>query len=610
MSVELEEARARWRDAVARVTAGSGRRSGGVDSPAEKALDSPTYEGFPIHALYTALDALPEHPLPGDWPYVRGADRHRDVLTGWQVAEQFPAAGFSGSPVEGNAAVLDALVEGVSALVVRVGDGGVAPADLGTWLAGVYLELAPILIDAGSDFRAAAEATLEIVAASGASTRVSIDLGADPLTAPLSGRVAPSVDDVIAVAAAVAGNRGLRTITIDGTAFNARGACAAWELAGAIAAATDYLRLQTDAGVSVPDAMRGISFRLVADADQFMTIAKFRAARQLWARVADVLGHPDDGAARLHAVTSQAMMTRRDPWVNMVRTTVAAFGAGVGGADTVQVLPFDAAIPGGYPGVAVDFARRIARNTQLLLLEESHIGRVMDPAGGSWYVERLTETLAAQSWSYFQEIEARGGFRQAREHVIEQIDKIRVRRADDIAHRRTAVTGVSEFPELTEPLLRPPDPPDRLWRNAAAFEELRDRSDAQHRRTGERPRVLLLPLGPLAENNVRTSFVVNLLAAGGIEAVNPGTVEPGSVGDAVRDCGAAVVVICGSDARYGTAAAEIVDAARAAGVRQVYLAGSQAAIESAPEGSRPDDYLNAKIDVVKALSVLLDGLDA
>jgi methylmalonyl-CoA mutase len=207
-------------------------------------------------------------------------------------------------------------------------------------------------------------------------------------------------------------------------------------------------------------------------------------------------------------------------------------------------------------------------------------------------------------------IEARGGFRQAREHIIEQIDKIRVRRAEDIAHRRTAVTGVSEFPELTEPLPRPPDPPDRLWRNAAAFEELRDRSDAQHRRTGERPRVLLLPLGPLAENNVRTSFVVNLLAAGGIEAVNPGTVEPGGVAGAVRDCGAAVVVICGSDPRYGTEAAEIVDAARSAGVRRVYLAGSKAAIESAPEGSRPDDYLNAKIDVVKALSVLLDGLDA
>ena len=606
MSVEVE-ARARWRDAVAGVIAKSGRGNP-ADIPAERLLDSQTYEGFPIHALYTALDALPERPLPGEWPYIRGADGHRDVLTGWRVAEQFPAAGFSGSPTQGNTAVLDALVEGVSALVVRVGDDGVAPADLGTWLTGVYLELAPILLDAGSGFRAGAEAMLALVAASGGSTTVSIDLGADPLTAPISGRGAPSVDDVIAVAAAVAGNRGVRTITIDGTAFNDRGACAAWELAGAIAAATDYLRLQTAAGIGVSDAMRGISFRLVADADQFMTIAKFRAARQLWARVADVLGHPDDGAARLHAVTSQTMMTRREPWVNMVRTTVAAFGAGVGGADTVQVLPFDVAITGGYPGVTVDFARRIARNTQLLLLEESHIGRVLDPAGGSWYVERLTETLAAQAWSHFQEIETRGGFRQAREHIIEQIDKVRALRADDIAHRRTAVTGVNEFPDLAEPAQSAADSSSPRWRNAAAFEELRDRSDAYHGRTGERPRVLLLPLGPLAENNIRTSFVVNLLASGGIEAVNPGTVESGGVADAVRDCDASVVVICGTDARYGTEVAGIVAEARCAGVRRIYLAGSEKAIDGTPAGSRPDDYLNAKIDAVTALSMLLDGL--
>ena len=119
---------------------------------------------------------------------------------------------------------------------------------------------------------------------------------------------------------------------MDGPAFHGRGANAAWELAGVIGAATDYLRLLTGTGVGmgISDALRQISFLLVADADQFMTIAKFRAARQIWARVADALGHPDDGAARLHAVTSQAMMTRRDPWVNMVRTTLAAFGAGAG----------------------------------------------------------------------------------------------------------------------------------------------------------------------------------------------------------------------------------------------------------------------------------------
>ncbi|MBJ7399436.1 methylmalonyl-CoA mutase small subunit [Mycolicibacterium sp.] len=611
MSVELKEARARWRSAVAAVLPKSSRRdSADLATDPERQLDSPTYEGFDVHALYTALDGLPETPLPGTWPYVRGGDRHRDVTTGWKVAEQFPAAGFVGSPAEGNAAILAALVDGVSALVLRVGDGGVAPGDLARWLEGVYLELAPVLLDAGADFAAAAEVMLALVAGADNSRTVSIDLGADPLTAALSGRNAPTVAEVLAVAATVAGKPGVRTITVDGPAFNDRGANASWELAGVIGAATDYLRLQTGSGIELTAALRQISFRLAADADQFMTIAKFRAARQLWGRVADELGNPDDGAAPFNAVTSRVMMTQRDPWVNMVRTTVAAFGAGVGGADTVQVLPFDAAIPGGFPGVTVDFARRIARNTQLLLLEESNIGRVLDPAGGSWYVEQLTETLAAQAWSHFQEIEVRGGFRQAGGHVAEQIDRVRARRADDIAHRRTAITGVSEFPDLAERVLLKTGPPVQSTRYAAAFEMLRDRADAYLKRTGARPRVLLLPLGPVAEHNIRTSFAANLLAAGGIEAVNPGTVEPGAVGDIVRDAGASVAVICGTDARYDAEVAAIVAAARAAGIGRVYLAGLEMAVAALPPDDRPDDFLTATIDAVEALSLLLNGLGA
>ena len=303
------------------------------------------------------------------------------------------------------------------------------------------------------------------------------------------------------------------------------------------------------------------------------------------------------------------MMTRRDPWVNMLRTTLAAFGAGVGGADTVQVLPFDVAIPGGYPGIGVSFSRRIARNTQLLLLEESHIGRVLDPAGGSWYVEDLTESLAAQAWSNFQEIEARGGFVQARDHVAEQIERVRARRADDVAHRRTAITGVNEYPNLAEPPLVPSSA-DAVARYAAGFEALRDRSDAYLERTGARPAVLLLPLGPLAEHNIRATFAANLLASGGIEAVNPGTVDAAGVAAAVRTAGAAVALICGSDARYDSDAAGVVAAARAAGVEQVLLAGPEKAVADVPAESRPDGYLTAKIDAVEALSSLLTRLGA
>jgi methylmalonyl-CoA mutase len=603
--VEVEEGRARWRTAVAGVLAKSSRTDP-ADLPAEpeSLLDSPTYEGFVVRPLYTTLDAQPEAPLPGTWPFVRGADARRDVIAGWKVAEEF------GAVADGNAAVLAALGDGVSALVLRVGDTGIAPADLDRLLEGVYLELAPVILDAGAHFGAAADAVLALVAGADDAQRktMSIDLGADPFTAPLSGFNVPAVEDVIRVAANLARSVGVRAITVDGPAFHNRGANAAWELAGALGAAVEYVRAMADAGIDVADALRQISFRLVADDDQFMTIAKFRVARQLWARVADVLGQPDSGAATVHAVTSLPMMTQRDPWVNMLRTTLAAFGAGVGGADTVAVLPFDVAIPSGFPGISAGFARRIARNTQLLLLEESHIGRVLDPAGGSWYVEDLTKNLAAQAWSHFQDIESRGGFVAARDHVAEQIEAVRARRADDIAHRRTAITGVNEFPNLSEAPLPHFDSSDTVRRYAAGFEALRDRSDAFLERTGSRPSVLLLPLGPLAENNIRATFATNLLASGGIEAVNPGTVDAAGTAAAIADAGASVVVICGTDARYGTDASDVVAAARAAGLDQVLLAGPEKAVADAE--AKPDGYLTAKIDAVEALSSLLTRLGA
>lgn len=612
MSGQVEEARARWRGAVAGVLAKSSRKDP-ADLPAEpeRLLDTATYEGFPVRALYTALDALPEAPLPGEWPFVRGGDAHRDVLSGWKVVEEFPVSSARDSAVECNAAILRALTDGVSALLVRVGADGVAPAELGRALEGVYLELAPVILDAGADFRPAADAMQSLTggADTTAAATLSIDLGGDPLTAGLSGRRSAAIDDVLSVAAKLAGRNGVRAVTVDGPAFHDRGANAGWEIAAAVAAGADYLRLMTEAGIGPAEALRQISFRLVADDDQFMTIAKFRAARQIWARVAEVLGHPDSGSATIHAVTSSAMMTQRDPWVNMLRTTVAAFGAGVGGADTVQVLPFDEAIPGGLPTVSADFGRRIARNTQLLLLEESHLGRVLDPAGGSWYVEDLTETLAGQAWKAFQDVEARGGFRAAIGYIAEQIEMIRVQRADDIAHRRTAITGVNEFPNLAEaPLVRGDS--SNVARYAAAFESLRDRSDAHLERSGTRPRALLLPLGPLAENNIRATFAVNLLASGGIESVNPGTVDAAGVAAAVREAGAGVAVICGTDARYAAEAGAIVAAARTAGCQHIYLAGPEKAVADAPPDDRPDGFLTAKVDAVEELSTLLTRLGA
>lgn len=610
-SVVSESDREQWRTAVASVLAKAKRKDPAELGPApEQLLDSPTYEGFPIHPLYTALDAQPEPPLPGRWPFIRGGDAMRDVKSGWKVAEAFPAPGQV-SVADGNGAVLTALTEGASALIITVGEGGVAAADLERLLEGVFLELVPVTLVAGADYTAAADALLALVGDLDAErrARLSIDLGADPLTAPLSRRPAPSTDEVAAVAARNTGYDGrVRAVTVDGPAFHNLGSNASWELAAVIGAGVSYLRLLTERGLSVRDALRQISFRLVVDDDQFMSIAKLRAARQLWARVAEVVGEPDAGAAVLHAVTSQPMMTQRDPWVNMLRTTVAAFAAGVGGADTVHVHPFDSAIPGGLPGTSPTFSRRIARNTQLLLLEESHLGQVLDPGAGSWYVEDLTRSLAEQAWTHFRDIENRGGFVAARDYITEQIDEIWRRRRDDIAHRRTAITGVNEFPNLDEPPLPKSDPVPGVNRYAADFEALRDRSDAYLAEHGERPKALLLPLGPLAEHNVRTTFATNLLAAGGIEAVNPGTVDAAGVAAAVADGPKTAAVVCGTDARYAEEASDVIAAARAAGVAHVYLAGPEQAVADAAH--KPDEYLTAKIDAIAALSTLLTRLGA
>jgi methylmalonyl-CoA mutase len=601
-----------WRSAVAAVLAKSARRDvADLGAEPERLLDSQTYEGFAIRPLYTGADEVAEPALPGQWPFVRGGDALRDVKTGWKVAETFPGDGSG--PAEVNAAILLALTEGVSALTLRVGDGAIAPGELTQVLEGVYVDLVPIAViplGDGPAYRDTAGVVLGLLADLDAEqrSRLSVDLGGDPLTALLTGRGAPTLSDVVAVVTRAAEFDGrVRAITVDGPTFHDLGANASWELGAAIGAGVAYLRALIEAGLPVAAALRQISFRFAADDDQFMTIAKLRAARQLWARVAEVAGASEAGAATVHVSTSLPMMAQRDPWVNMLRTTVAAFGAGVGGADTVLVHPFDVAIDGGFPGTARSFARRIARNTQLLLLEESHLGQVLDPAGGSWFVEDLTRGIAEEAWRNFQQIESGGGFAEARDLVGSRIAEVARERAADIAHRRTAVSGVNEYPNLAEVPLPQGDPLPGVQRYAAGFEALRDRSDAHLAATGRRPTAVLLPVGPLAEHNIRATFAANLLASGGIETVNPGQIGPtdvaAAVAAAVAEADTAVAVICGTDARYADEAAAVVPAARAAGVEHVLLAGPEKAV--AGTDPRPDGHLTATIDAVSVLSDLL-----
>ncbi|QNG18845.1 methylmalonyl-CoA mutase small subunit [Rhodococcus triatomae] len=607
---DTAEAYQAWQKSVAGVLAKSRRVDPEELGPQpQKLLETVTYDGVTVAPLYTSRDERPEPPLPGTYPYVRGTDPDRDVNTGWKVTARY--VGTDATTV--NTEILDGLGAGVSALWLAVGGAGVPVGDLARALDGVLFDLAPLTLDAGAHTAAAAEALYPVLDVASVSDRaaVTVNLGAAPLTSAYADRPDVNLDTAVELAAAAsARTETVRAITVDGTAFHDAGASDAEELGAAVAAGLEYLRAATGYGLTAAQALEQISFRFSATDDQFQTIGKFRAARLLWARVAQVCGASEFGGAPQHAVTSAAMMAQRDPWVNMLRTTLAAFGAGIGGADEVTVLPFDSALPEGALGVSRSFSARIARNTQLLLLEESNLGRVLDPAAGSWYVEDLTHAIAEAAWEFFQQIEAAGGFVQGGAVVRERIARTRQRRESDIAHRKTAVTGVNEFPNLAEAPLPAGGHATAVSRYAAQFEALRDRSDAHLAARGDRPRALLVPLGSVAEHNVRTTFASNLLASGGIEAVNPGPLAlgDGAIAGAAAEAQATVAVICGTDKRYGTEASAAVDELRAAGVGTVLLAGSEKAL--ADGGSRPDGYLTARIDAVSELTRLLDLIEA
>ncbi|PQP21664.1 methylmalonyl-CoA mutase small subunit [Rhodococcus opacus] len=618
---EAARAYADWQHSVAGVLAKSRRIDAAELGPEpQKLLETVTYDGVTVAPLYSPRDERPEQPLPGTFPYVRGADATRDVNAGWLVSARF---GEGAEAADVNRAVLDSLENGVSALWLAVGGADLPVRSLETALDGVLLDLAPLTLDAGTDAPLAARALFALLDARAAAgdgvtdrTAVRVDLGTAPLTSAFSGAADVALGDAVALAAEAASrSESVRAIAVDGTAFHNAGASDAEELGAAIAAGLEYLRALTESGLTIGQALGQLGFRFSATDDQFQTIAKFRAARLVWARIAQVCGASDFGGAPQHAVTSAAMMAQRDPWVNMLRTTLAAFGAGVGGADAVTVLPFDAALPAGALGVSKTFAARIARNTQLLLLEESHLGRVLDPASGSWYVEDLTQQVAAKAWEFFQQIEAAGGYLAALDAglISERIAATRAQRDSDIAHRKTTVTGVNEFPNLAEaPLPAGAAETGSVVRYAAAFEALRDRSDAYLAAHGARPAVFLAPLGPVAEHNVRTTFAANLLASGGIEARNPGplAVGDGSIAAAAKDSGAGIAVICGTDKRYAAEAAAAVEELRAAGVGTVLLAGPEKVVADADGSARPDGFVTARIDAVSVLSGLLDTIES
>ncbi|MFD7094953.1 methylmalonyl-CoA mutase family protein [Streptomyces xanthophaeus] len=593
-----------WQRLVEGVLRKSGKEVSG--EAAEDALSTTLEDGLTTRPLYTAPETAADTGFPGFAPFVRGGRAEGNAAEGWDVRQRH----LGSDPVRVNEAVLTDLENGATSLWLTLGRDGIPFDGLARALEGVYLDLAPVSLDAGAEYADAARALLALYAEREVAPEAARGcLGADPLGHEARTGEALGLDDAVELArTAAAGYPGIRALAVDALPYHEAGGSAAEELGLSLATGVAYLRALTGAGLGTEAALGQLEFRYAATADQFLTIAKLRAARRLWARVAEACGAPEAGAQRQHAVTSPVMMTRRDPWVNMLRTTVACMAAGVGGADSVTVLPFDHEL-----GLPDAFARRIARNTSTILLEESHLARVIDPAGGSYYVERLTDELAHAAWEFFQTVEKAGGLAAALRSglVAERLAATWAERSKKLAKRREPITGVSEFPLLAEkPVVREPAPAGPVGglprvRRDEAYEALRARSDAHLAATGARPRIFLAALGPAAAHTARATFASNLFQAGGIEAVHdPVSVDPSTAAAAYAASGAdGMAVLCSSDALYEEQAAAVSEALRAAGATTVFLAGRPGT--AAPAA---DEYVFAGCDAVAVLSSVLDRM--
>ena len=603
--------RAAWQALVARALG---------DRDFDATLVTRTYEGLDLQPLYDRADAR-----------VAGAETRNDAgltrgTAGWEIRQSVDHP----DPAAANQALLHELASGATAVTLVMdpagehaagpGAAGIFLPDrtaLATVLDGVYLQAARVALAPGPLFAGAAALMLDHLETAGVDPATArVHFGADPLAAlARHGHLAMTLPEALSAMAEIAEHSAAslpaaRAVTVDTTVYHAAGADEVLDLAIALSTGVAYLRAMTDHGLSVAAALAEIEFSLAAGVDLFMTVAKLRAARRLWARVAEASGAA--AAMALHVGTAERVISRRDPWVNMLRATIAGFAAGVAGADSVAVAPYDQ----GW-GLPTDFGRRIARNAQVILQEESALGQVIDPAGGSWFIEDLTERLAQAAWHRFQEIEAAGGVAAmlADGRLQAAVAEVWAARERDLAHRRTQIIGVNMFPNLDE---EAPAPPSMAWpeivapwharrpapaavdgdlatrvaaaRHGAAigdlsggaaadgedaapitahrlgegFEALRDASDAWAEAHGQRPRVFIAALGTPAAHGARVDFTRNYLAAGGIEAID-GQGAPDEIAAAFTASGLDLAIICGSDKLYEAEGAAMAAALGGAG---------------------------------------------
>ncbi len=563
-----------------------------------------TADGIELKPLYRESDIHTAEDIsgfPGAAPFVRGG-------AGWTIRQSFAHP----DPEQTNHEILADLAGGVGGVELVLGSQGCAiesATDLDRALAGVILEAAPISLDGATLAQAQfLRDKLKGVAAPGTAFNLdpigaSLRIGADLQPAGASEFAAQGADELPSA----------RTMRVDARIIHEAGGSEAQEIAYALSAGIEYLRRLDQQSLAIARAAATIGFAVSIGADVLIETAKLRALRLCWARVLEASGvAPEHRGAHIHAFTSKRMMTRYDAETNILRATTAAFAAAIGGANEITTQPFTDAL-----GLPTPFARRVARNTQLVLKEESHLDHVADPAGGAWFVEKLTRDLAELAWAKMQEIEAQGGIVAALQSSVLQreVAEARMARQAAFARRTEIITGVTDFPLLGQKRpdimdLRQPTPAYAdggagdpyltpiCW--AEPFEALRERA------AGKSVGVFFATLGPLAEFTPRAQFAMNLLAVGGVASVGVETVHQTSDAmiAAFKASGARVALMAGADTRYAEEAEVAARALKAAGAIWVVLAGKSGERETDLRDAGIDQFIFAGVDVLQQLETL------
>lgn len=577
-----------WQEAVAGVLRKSGRIAEDVDaSQAPEKLAKRTTDGVVIAPLAGTEVARDLAAGPAGSDAVRGAPQPPrepgDVPT-WDLRPYI---------VNANDSVTHQLEGGAGSVWIATRPGAVA--DLGKALHGVLLDVAPVVLDSAQPMADAQQ----LVTLTDGKLHPNTSFGIDPIGEKLLTGSAADVD--LGEAARLALQHGVRAFVIDASILHDAGAGEVLELAYAAAAGVDLLRKLDAAGVPAVEAVGLVEFRYAATDQQFTSISKLRAARSIWARVCQVLGL-DNNVQRQHAVTSGRMMTQFDPFTNLLRTTIATFAAAVGGADAITVRPYDAAV-----GTTDEFGSRMARNISNLLVHESHIGQVTDPAGGAGSMERLSDDLARAAWARFAEIDSAGLESFVDGTLADELKQTVQARSEAIAKRKQAITGVNEFPQSDEKLLDRAPAYSRFHpgglvhpvHDADEFEKLR-------RNPAEKP-VFLWPVGSLAATTARATFAGNLLSAGGIPvATGTAGLDFDALQNEYEQSGATAVCLVGSDPGYADAGPALVEQLRSAGVTHIAVAGKPVAEldgkvdDSVAVGQNVLDFLNRTRSVLEA----------